>query len=85
MKATSLMGIEQIFTSYNNPNGNTDTERVFRTLKEGIVWTRKYKSLLHIERAIKEWIHYYNTQYPRMSLGYKSPTQIEYKHKGKAA
>lgn len=85
MKATSLMGIEQIFTSYNNPKGNADTERVFRTLKEEIVWTREYRSLSQLEKAMDEWIRYYNTQYPHSTLGYKPPVQIEQEYKGKAA
>jgi putative transposase len=33
MKAYSTLGIQQAFTSYNNPKGNADTERVMRTLK----------------------------------------------------
>lgn len=85
MKATSLMGIEQIFTSYNNPKGNADTERVFRTLKEELVWTREYQSLSQLEIAVNEWIDYYNTRYLHSSLGYKPPVQIEEEYKGKAA
>ena len=30
MKACSTLGIQQAFTSYNNPKGNADTERVMR-------------------------------------------------------
>lgn len=62
MKATSLMGIEQAFTSYNNPKRNADTERVFRTLKEEIIWTREYESLSQPQKAIEQWSKYDNTQ-----------------------
>jgi putative transposase len=34
MKACSTLSIHQAFTSYNNPKGDADTERVIRTLKE---------------------------------------------------
>ena len=34
-KDMARLGIEQIFTSYDNPKGNADTERVMRTIKEG--------------------------------------------------
>ena len=85
MKAASLMGIEQIFTSYNNPKGNAETERVFRTLKEEIVWTREYQSLSQLEKSITNWINYYNNQYLRSSLGYKPPVQVEQEYRGKAA
>jgi len=37
MKACRTLGIEQAFTSYNNPKGNADTERFMRTLKEELV------------------------------------------------
>jgi putative transposase len=34
MKACSNLEVEQVFTSYNNPKGNADTERMMRTMKE---------------------------------------------------
>lgn len=84
VKAASMMGIEQIFTSYNNPKGNADTERMFRTLKEEMIWTREYQSIGQLEKALGEWIKYYNTQYLHSSLGYKPPVQMEEEYKGKA-
>lgn len=85
MRGASLMGIEQIFTSYNNPKGNAETERVFRTLKEEIIWTREYESMTQLEKAIDGWVRYYNTSYLHSSLGYKPPVQIEEEFRGKAA
>lgn len=41
MKACRLLGIEQIFTSYNNPKRNAETERMMRTLKEELLWLRE--------------------------------------------
>ena len=32
MRDMRTLGIEQIFTSYDNPKGNADTERVMRTI-----------------------------------------------------
>ena len=32
------LGLEHIFTSYCNPKGDADTERVIRTLKEDLIW-----------------------------------------------
>jgi len=34
IKEASILGIKQVFASYDNPKGNADTERVIRTLKE---------------------------------------------------
>jgi transposase InsO family protein len=85
MQAVSAMGIEQIFTSYSNPQGNADTERVFRTLKEEIIWTREYGCLNELKVAIQRWVEYYNTEYLHSSLGYKPPVYIEEEYKRKAA
>lgn len=38
MMSCSLLGVKQIFTTWSNPKGNSDTERVMRTIKEDIVW-----------------------------------------------
>lgn len=85
MRAASMMGIEQIFTSYNNPKGNAETERVFRTLKEEIIWTREYERMGELETAIQQWIEYYNSSYLHSSLGYKPPVEIEKEYRGNAA
>jgi len=37
MRDMATLGIEQIFTSYDNPKGNAETERVMRTIKEEII------------------------------------------------
>jgi putative transposase len=37
MKACREMDINQAFASYGNPKGNTDTERVFRTMKKELL------------------------------------------------
>jgi putative transposase len=41
MKACHDMEIAPAFTSNNNPKGNADTERVFRTMKEELIWLRE--------------------------------------------
>ena len=41
MKSCHILGIEQIFTSYNNPKGNADTERMIRTIKEELIWVNQ--------------------------------------------
>jgi putative transposase len=42
MRACGTLGIQQAFTSYNNPKGNADTERVIRTLKEECLWLHEW-------------------------------------------
>ena len=38
MEECKVLGIKQVFTSFNNPKGNAETERYFRTYKEEVVW-----------------------------------------------
>lgn len=77
MKACGQLKIEQIFTSYNNPKGNADTERVIRTIKEDLIWIREFKSPFELDEALKKWIIKYNTVFPHSSLGYQTPQEYE--------
>jgi putative transposase len=77
MKACREMGINQAFTSYGNPKGNADTERVFRTMKEELLWLREWQSPFELTEALSTWIEDYNQSYLHSSLGYKSPMKFE--------
>jgi transposase InsO family protein len=77
MKACSLMGIKQAFTSYNNPKGNADTERFMRTLKEELVWIHEWQTPAAFFVALNDWIQKYNASYLHSSLGYKPPVVFE--------
>ena len=76
LQATKSLGIEQIFTSFNNPKGNADTERVMRTIKEDLVWIHDWQSYHDFEQALHDWIHRYNNDCPHMALNWKTPTQF---------
>jgi putative transposase len=58
MKACREMDITQAFTSYNNPKGNADTERVFRTMKEGLLWLKEWTSPFELADTLGSWIAY---------------------------
>lgn len=77
MAACSVLEIKQIFTCYNNPKGNADTERVIRTIKEDLIWIKEWGSPLELEEDLRAWITKYNNDYPHSSLGYKTPVQFE--------
>jgi putative transposase len=77
MKACSTLGIQQAFTSYHNPKGNADTERVMRTLKEECLWLSEWTSPFALMRALERWIAHYNEHYLHSSLGYQAPRQFE--------
>ncbi len=77
MQACRALDIQQAFTSYNNPKGNADTERVFRTMKEELLWLREWRSPFELVNQLKEWVEYYNNCYLHSALGYKTPNQFE--------
>lgn len=77
MEACGRLEIHQAFTSYNNPKGNADTERMMRTLKEELIWLREWTSPFELAEALEGWIKRYNAEYLHSALGYKSPIQCE--------
>jgi len=77
MKSCHEMDIHQAFTSYNNPKGNADTERVFRTTKEELLWLKEWTSPFELTDALGQWIGYYNEKYLHSALGYKAPIKFE--------
>jgi transposase InsO family protein len=71
------LGIQQAFTSYNNPKGNADTERSIRTLKEECLWLREWSSPFAVGEALATWFESFNVSYLHSSLGYRTPEQCE--------
>jgi putative transposase len=77
LRTCSTLEIQQAFTSYNNPKGNADTERVMRTLKEECLWLQDWTSPFELIKAPAVWITAYNEHYLHSALGYQSPSQFE--------
>ena len=80
MAACRALDVKQIFTSYNNPKGNADTERVIRTLKEDLIWPREWSGYQQLENALKRWVKNYNEDFPYSSIDYLKPAQYKQKH-----
>jgi len=85
MRACNHLGVKQIFTSYNNPKGNAETERMMRTLKEELIWLREWSNHHEVEEAIKQWIQSYNESYLHSAYGYRSPVWAEQNYKKQEA
>lgn len=77
MRECRALALEQIFTSYDNPKGNADTERVIRTIKEDLIWPREWLTVEQLERALTWWIRNYNEDYPHSAIDYQTPVQFE--------
>jgi putative transposase len=77
LKMTATLDIEQIFTSFNNPKGNAETERFMRTLKEECFWLEEFNTLDEAQGKLSAWIDFYNNYYLHSALGYRSPQEYE--------
>ena len=78
MRDMKVLGIEQIFTSYDNPKGNAETERMMRTIKEEVIWLNEFSSLEEAREKMGRWIEVdYNQFYVHSGLGYRSPEEFE--------
>jgi putative transposase len=78
MKDMATLDIEQIFTSYDNPKGNAETERMIRTIKEEVIWLNEFSSFEEAKEKIGKWIGIdYNQLYVHSGLGYMSPEEFE--------
>ena len=82
MRACAAIDVRQAFTSYSNPNGNADTERFLRTLKEELVWLREWTSPTAFFQALDRWLAGYNAGYLHSALGYRSPKAYEAEYLG---
>lgn len=69
LKLTAILDIEQIFTSYNNPKGNAETERFMRTQKEEHLWLEEFAGLDEAQEKLSAWIYFYNHRYLHSALG----------------
>lgn len=83
LSSCSLLGIEQIFTSYSNPKGNAETERLFRTLKEDLIWLQDWLSVEQLRSSLTHWFQNYNEDFPHSTLGYLTPSQFEQHYREK--
>ncbi|RMH37624.1 MAG: hypothetical protein D6690_02295 [Nitrospirae bacterium] len=76
--ALSRLGIEHIFTSYDNPKGHAETERLMRTIKEELLWLREFHTLEEAREAIAQWITVDdNQQYAHSAFRYRRPVEFE--------
>lgn len=76
MMNTSILGVKQIFTTWSNPKGNSDTERVMRTIKEDLVWCYDWDHPFNFQVALTKWINDYNTDFPHQALNNMTPSQF---------
>jgi len=70
-----FVGIEPSPAFVRQPEGNDCIERFFRTLKEQLLWVRRFRDLDELRVALIEFRHRYNHHRIIERLNYRTPAQ----------
>lgn len=70
-----FLGIEPSAAFVRQPEGNGCIERFFRTLKEQLLWLRRFRNLEDLRAALIEFRDRYNQHWIIERLGYRTPAQ----------
>lgn len=67
--------LDHTFAPVGRPTGNAVAERLIKTMKVEVVWTRDWKSAEELREALEAWMRVYNTLRPHQALGWQTPAQ----------
>ena len=70
-----FLGIEPSPAFVRQPEGNGCIERFFRTLKEQLLWVRRFRNLDELRTALYEFRARYNHHWILQRLNYQTPAQ----------
>jgi transposase InsO family protein len=70
-----FLGVESSPAFVRQPEGNGCVERFFRTLKEQLLWIRRFRSLEELRTALAEFRYRYNNHWILERLQYRTPAQ----------
>jgi transposase InsO family protein len=70
-----FLGMEPSPAFVRQPEGNGCIERFFRTLKEQLLWVRRFPDLTELQVALAEFRHRYNHYWILERLNYRTPVQ----------
>ena len=71
----AFLGVEPSPAYVREPETNGCAERMIKTLKEQVLWLRKFSSLEELDQALQEFKARYNSQWLLQRHGYISPSE----------
>ena len=71
----AFLGIRSSPTFVREPEGNGCAERFIRTLKEQLLWLRRFETVEELRLALHEFKERYNREWRLERLGYRSPRE----------
>lgn len=75
-KEIRFLGIDSSPAFVRQPEGNGCIERFFRTLKEQLLWVRRFKDLEELRHALVTFRDTYNARWLIERLAFKPPRQV---------
>ena len=72
----AFLGIESSPAFVREPEGNGCAERFIRTLKENLLWVRRFTSIEELRQALREFRRCYNQPWIVERHGYRTPAQV---------
>ena len=71
----AFLGIESSPAYVREPQGNGVAERFIKTLRENLLWVRRFETVEELRLALLDFKTLYNTTWMVQKHGYLSPTQ----------
>ena len=75
-KELRFLGVESSPAFVRAPEGNGCAERFIRTLKENLLWLRRFEAIEELRRALLAFRRTYNQSWIIERHGYKTPAQV---------
>jgi putative transposase len=72
----AFLGIESSPAFVREPEGNGCAERFIRTLKENLLWVRRFATVEELRQALLEFQRLYNRSWIVARHGYRTPAQV---------
>jgi putative transposase len=71
-----FLGLEGSPAFVREPEGNGCAERFIRTLKENLLWVRRFETVEELRRALQQFRRTYNQSWIVERHGYRTPAQV---------
>ena len=72
----AFFGIDSSPSFVREPEGNGVAERFIRTLKENLLWVRRFETIEDLRLALLAFKRTYNEQWMLEKYAYRSPAQV---------
>jgi transposase InsO family protein len=72
----AFLGIASSPSFVREPEGNGCAERFVRTLKENLLWVRRFATVVELIEALQEFQRQYNDRWLIERHGYRSPARV---------